>query len=185
MAGARDRVALGVIGRPHGVKGLVRIRPYTERPGDVAAYGPVALADGRRFEVTVVGEARGTVTARLSGVTDRDAAAALTGREIFVARAALPETVANEYYHHDLIGLAAEGVDGMALGRVVAVHDFGAGPVLEIARENGGSVMVPFTDAVVPEVDMVGGRMVIDPPPGLLDEDEVPGTDADDEDGNG
>jgi len=181
MPGLQGRVALGVIGRPHGVRGQVRIRPYTERPGDVAAYGPVELADGRRLEIAVVGEAKGMVTVRLAGVTDRDAAAALTGQEIFVPRERLPQTAAGEYYHHDLIGLAAEGVDGTALGRVVAVQDFGAGTVLEIARGAGGTVLVPFGDAAVPEVDIEGGRVVIDPPPGLWDEDAAEAADEDED----
>lgn len=175
MADAADRVALGVIGRPHGVKGLVRIRSYTERPRDVAAYGPVELADGRRLGIEVVAEAKGMVTARLEGVDGRDAAAALNGAEIFVSRAALPKAGADEYYHHDLIGLRADVVDGTALGRVIAVHDFGAGTVLEIEREEGavgsGTVMVPFTGDTVPEVDIEGGRLVVDAQPGLLDEE--------------
>lgn len=203
MAEARDRVAVGVIGRPHGVRGLVRIRSYTERPADVGAYGPVTLADGRSFELSVVGEGPGktlgktpgksgsTLTARLAGIADRDAAAALTGQEIFVPRAALPATAEDEYYLHDLIGLAAAGVDGTPMGRVVAVHDFGAAPVLEIApdREAGGSgngrgdgggtIMVPFTDAAVPVVDIGGGRLVVDPPPGLLDGSGLPDDDED------
>lgn len=170
MAGVADRVALGVIGRPHGVKGLVRIKPYTERPRDVAAYGPVELADGRRFAIEAVTEAKGMVTARIEGIDDRAAAAALTGEEIFVPRTALPEAGVNEFYYHDLIGLRAVSVEGAELGRVVAVHDFGAGPVLEIGEATGDTVMVPFTDAVVPDVDIEGGRLRIDAPPGLLDE---------------
>ncbi len=171
MTAARDRVALGVVGRPHGVRGLVRIRPYTARPGDVAAYGPVALADGRRFAVEVVAEAKGWVTARLEGIEDRDAAAALAGQELFVPRGALPAPAPGEYYLHDLIGLRAAGADGTEMGRVVAVHDFGAGPILEIGPgkdDAGATVMVPFTDAAVPEVDLDGGRLVVEAPPELL-----------------
>lgn len=167
MAGAKDLVALGIIGRPRGVKGLVHIRPYTAAPDGITAYGPVQTGDGKQLEVEVVGVNKADVTARIAGITDRDAAAALTGTELFVPRAALPEAVEDEYYHHDLIGLRAVAVDGSELGRVLAVDDFGAGTMLEIELTDGKGVYVPFSKEAVPEVDVQGGRVVIDPPPGL------------------
>jgi 16S rRNA processing protein RimM len=151
----------------------VRIRPFTERPEGIAAYGPVAVPDGRRFAIEIVAVARGEVTARLEGVTDRDAAQALAGSELSVAADLLPQAAPGEYYHRDLLGLRAETRDGRGLGTVAAVHDFGAGGILEIAGPDGRAAMVPFTREVVPEVDIAGGRIVIDPPPGLL-EDETP-----------
>jgi len=174
-----DRICLGVVVGPHGVKGAVKIKAFTERPEQIAAYGP--LGDdhgGGRFELTLVGPAKGGVVARIAGIEDRDAAAALKGRRLYVARGALPAPEdAEQYYHADLIGLAAERPDGTPLGRVRAVHDFGAGDVLELDLADPGkrgTVMVPFTRAVVPTVDLAAGRLVVDPPPGLLDDGARP-----------
>lgn len=173
---AADLVCLGVVTGPRGLRGEVRIRSFTADPADLARYGTLCdETGGRSFRVRVTGGAKGQLVARIEGVEDRDAAEALKGVRLHVPRAALPETGAGEYYHADLIGLRAElaaGAAGEALGTVRAVHDFGAGPVLEIAGDRCGVVMVPFTRAVVPEVDVAGGRLVIDPPAGLLDAPE-------------
>jgi 16S rRNA processing protein RimM len=117
----------------------------------------------------VTGRAKGAVLARIEGVTDRDQAEALKGTRLYVDRAALPALYeAETYYHADLIGLAAEDREGRSLGRVVAVENFGAGDLLEIAEGPGGqggkSLLVPFTRAAVPVVDLEGGRLVVDPP---------------------
>lgn len=167
-----DWVCLGVIGRPYGVRGLVRIRPYTGDARAIAAYGPLMdRKRGREFIVSVVNVAKGMVTARIEGVTDRDQAEALTGTELWVARAALPDTAdEEEYYHHDLIGLAAFGEDGAALGEVVGIENYGAGDLLELRTPDGRVALVPFTRRCVPVVDVDGGRIVIDPLPGLLEE---------------
>jgi len=150
----------------HGVRGLVRIKSFTEAPGDIAAYGPLSdEAGARSFAVRVTGEAKGAILAAIAGVADRDAAEALKGTRLYVDRAALPVPVdAEEFYHADLIGLMAEDRAGRALGRVVAVHNFGAGDLLEIAPEGGQSLLLPFTKAAVPEVDLAGGRLVVEPP---------------------
>ena len=173
-----DWVCLGVIGRPHGVRGQVRIRPFTEDARAIAAYGPLTdRSSGREFIVSVVNVAKGMVTARIEGVIDREQAAALSGTELWVARAALPETKnEEEYYYHDLIGLAAFQQDGAALGQVVGMENYGAGDLLELRTPEGRAVLVPFTRQCVPVVDVQGGRVVIDPPPGLLEEeDPAPG----------
>jgi 16S rRNA processing protein RimM len=167
----RDRVAVGVVGRAHGVRGQVHIRSYTARPEDITAYGPVETADGRRLEIAVVAVSKADVTARISGVTDRNGAEALRGQDLFVPRAALPQTAPDEYYHHDLVGLRAESVAGEPLGRVTAVEDFGAGPVLELKGADGKGVYMPFTADAVVKVDVAAGRITLDPPPGLLDDD--------------
>jgi 16S rRNA processing protein RimM len=174
-AGAQSRICLGTIAGVHGVKGLVRLKSFTAAPQDIASYGPLEDERGqRRFAITLTGTARGALIARIEGIADRSAAERLKGEKLYVARASLPPASAGEFYHADLIGLPAFLADGAALGRVVAVHDFGGGPSLEIERPgaaNGrGGVMVPFTKAVVPVVDLAGRRIVVAPPEGLFDE---------------
>lgn len=171
MAAAQKQVCVGIVTSPHGVTGAVRIKSFTARPEDLAAYGPLADESGvRRLELRLLGAAKGVLIGRLSGVDDRNRAEALRGLRLYLPRAALPPPEDEEYYHADLIGLAATLVDGTALGRVRAVHDFGAGDTLEIERSGAPPAMVPFTRAVVPVIDIEAGRLVIDPPPGLLNE---------------
>jgi 16S rRNA processing protein RimM len=164
------RVCVGVITGAHGVKGLVRVKSFTAEPTAVAAYGPLEDERGERcFEPEVVGAAKGVLLVRLPGVTDRDAAEALKGVRLYLRREALPEPEEDEYYHADLLGLAVALADGAPWGRVKAVHDFGAGASLEVERPQGATVLVPFTRAAVPVVDIAGGRLVVVPPEGLLD----------------
>jgi 16S rRNA processing protein RimM len=164
------RVCLGAVTGAHGVRGLVRVKAFTAEPADIAAYGPVEDEAGtRRFALEVVGAAKGVVLVRVPGVADRDAAERLKGLRLYVPRAALPEPEEEEYYHADLLGLRVELTDGSEFGRVRAVHDFGAGDSIEVVRADGGTVMVPFTRAAVPVVDLADGRLVVDPPEGLLD----------------
>ena len=168
---APKRVCLGVITGPHGVQGAVRIKSFTEEPERIAHYGPLTDETGDRwFEPQVIGAAKGVVIARLSGVENRDQAEALRGLRFHLPRAALPQPEAEEYYHADLIGLEAVLVDGTPVGRVRAIYDFGAGDTLELARPGGPPIVVPFTRAVVPSIELAAGRLVLDPPPGLLDE---------------
>jgi 16S rRNA processing protein RimM len=170
---AELRVCLGVVGAPHGVRGAVRIKSFTADPAAIAGYG--ALEDdsgGRHFTLKVVGSAKGdgTVIAKLSGVANRDRAEALRGLRLYAPRGVLPATGdEDEFYHADLVGLAALLQDSTRLGTVIAVHDFGAGDMLEIGRDAGQPVLVPFTRAVVPVVDLAGRCVVLDPPAGLID----------------
>lgn len=167
-------VCLGIVTAPHGVRGEVRIRSFTARPEDVVAYGDLYdEAGGRRFRVRFRGMVRGAVVASIEGVDDRDAAERLRGSRLHVPRAALPATDADEYYHADLVGLRADLITGeeeapRPLGLVSRVEDFGAGPVLEIAIEGKPPVIVPFTRAVVPVVDLAAGRIAVADIPGLL-----------------
>jgi 16S rRNA processing protein RimM len=171
-AGTR-RICLGVVTGPQGVQGAVRIKPFTEVPENVARYGPVEDEAGeRRFELRLIGTAKGVVIVRVSGVESRDQAETLRGLRLYLPRAALPETEPDEYYHADLIGLEAVLEDGTPVGRVRAIHDFGAGDTLELVRTSAPPVMVPFTRAVVPHVELAQRRLVLDPPPGLLDDRE-------------
>jgi 16S rRNA processing protein RimM len=167
---SEKRVCVGIITGAHGVRGALRIKSFTAEPEDVAKYGPLEDESGeRRFELRLVGIAKGVLIARLPGVEDRDRAEALRGLRLYLPRTALPPPPEDEYYHADLIGLEAALADGTPVGRVRAVHDFGAGDTLEIDRSQGPPVMVPFTRAVVPVVDIDGGRLVLAPPEGLLD----------------
>ena len=160
-----DRVLLGVVAAPHGVRGLVRIKSFTEDPMSVAAYGPLSDESGtKEYRVEALSAARGAVLARIEGVADRTAAEALRGLRLYVERARLPAAGEREWYQADLVGLAVVGTDGRDWGKVVAFHDFGAGSVLEVS----GGMMLPFTDEAVPEVDVENGKVVIDPPAGLL-----------------
>ncbi len=180
-----ERVCLGEIAGAHGVKGVVRVRSFTAEPAAIAAYGTLTDAGGeRKFELKMTGMSRSRVLAEITGVADRSAAVALKGTRLYVPRTRLPAAGADEYYHGELIGLIAELAHGARLGPVIAADDFGAGTVLEIAREDGESVLVPFTRAVVPEVDVARGRLVIDPPPGLLEPVE-PGAAAGEDGENG
>src|SRR5437763_11638352 len=167
---ADKRVCVGVVAGAHGVRGAVRIKSFTAKPEDVAGYGPLEDESGKQsFSLRLVGTAKGVLIGWLSGVSDRDRAEALRGLRLYLPRAALPPTDDEEFYHADLIGLEAVLPDGTRLGQVKAVHDFGAGDTLEILRSEGPPAMVPFTRVVVPVVDLDAGRLVVEPPPGLLD----------------
>ena len=167
---SRDRVLLGVVAAPHGVRGLVRIKSFTDDPMAVAAYGPLSDETGKKeYRVEALSAARGAVLARIEGVADRTAAEALRGLRLYVERERLPGTDEREWYEADLIGLAAVGRDGRNWGKVTAFHDFGAGSVMEVSGgSSAGTVMLPFTDEVVPEIDVEGGKVVVEPPAGLL-----------------
>jgi 16S rRNA processing protein RimM len=162
---SKDRVLLGVVAAPHGVRGLVRIKSFTDDPMAVAAYGPLSDEAGKKvYRVEALSAARGAILARIEGVADRTAAEALRGLRLYVERKRLPDAGEREWYEADLVGLAAVGRDGKDWGKVVAFHDFGAGSVMEVS----GGAMLPFTDEAVPEIDVEGGKLVIDPPAGLL-----------------
>ncbi len=170
-----DRVLIARIGAAHGIKGEVRVKAFTADPRGIGAYGPLATADGRTFEVAslraAAGPASDMLVVRFKGIADRNAAEGLNGVELSVPRDRLPPAEEDEYYHADLIGLAAIAPDGAELGTVIAVHNYGAGDLLEIAPKRGETVLVPFTRAVIPEVDPAGGRVTVDPPAGLFNEE--------------
>jgi len=164
-----DRVCVGHIAGAHGIQGWVRITSYTDEPKSVAAYGPVSDEKGERmFELEIMRMAKAQVVARIPGVTDRNAAEALRGVRLHVPRAALPAPDPDEFYFDDLIGLTVETRDGKPVGLVVSVQEFGTGPLLEVGEDRGATIFVPFTREIVPVVDVAAGRIVIDPPVGLL-----------------
>ncbi len=166
-------ICVGVIGAARGLKGEVRVKSFTAEPADIGAYGVLTDEAGKRdFGLRVIGRHKGQVVARIEGVADRTAAEALNGTRLFISRERLPKLEADEFYLADLVGLAARTEDGEPYGRVVLAEDYGAGPVLELelaGAEEGKKVMVAFTEAVVPEVDMEAQSLVIRPPEGLLE----------------
>lgn len=164
MAAGVDRVCVGAIAGAFGVRGEVRLKSFTSEPRAIADYGPLTTEDGARsFAVTLTRPVTGGLGARLSGVGTREEAEALRGTTLWAARSALPSLPDDEFYHADLIGLAVYDPGGVLLGRVRAIHDHGAGDIIEVAGQ-GPALLLPFTRAVVPTVDLAAGRIIADPP---------------------
>jgi 16S rRNA processing protein RimM len=161
-----SRICIAQIGAAHGVRGEVRLKAFTEDPLSVTRYGLLESEDGKqRFEIEAVRPAKDMLIASLKGIADRDAAEALTNVRLYVAREKLPKAADDEFYYADLIGLAAVTSSGAPVGTVKAVHNFGAGDLLEIEPATGGATfMVPFTEAMVPTVDIAGRKIVVEPP---------------------
>ena len=176
-APSENLVLLGEFGRAHGLNGEVRLKSFTADPAAIAGYGPLASDDGRRFVLKTVRPAGGTaldmLIVRVEGAATREAADALNGVRLFIERDRLPAPEnEDEFFMADLIGLDVEDTAGQAVGTVVAVPNYGAGDLLEIAPAGSGpSALLPFTEAFVPVVDPAGKRIVIDPPEGLFEPD--------------
>jgi len=161
-----DRICVAQIGAAHGIRGEVRLRSFTQDPRAVTSYGPLESEDGtQRFEIEALRPAKDHFVARLAGIGNREAAEKLTNLKLYVPRDRLPPIEDDEtFYFADLIGLMAVTPDGAPLGTVTAVHNFGAGDMIEIRPQGGGEPqMIPFTDANVPEIDIAAGRVVVVP----------------------
>jgi 16S rRNA processing protein RimM len=170
---ASEWVCVAAVATAHGIRGALKLRCFTERPEDAAAYGPVYDKHGHRlFELEVIGQCRGGILARAEGIADRNAAEALRGTELFVPRAALPDLGPDEFYHSDLEGLEVLRSDGARLGMVRALANFGAGDVLEVSVADGRTLALPFDQETVRAVDLEAGRLVVEPPPELLVDSE-------------
>lgn len=163
-------VIVGQIGGAFGVRGELRLKSFCADPEAIADYGPYRLDDGRAVATLVLtGRIKGGFSARMDGVTTKEQADALKGARLSVPRSALPALPDDEFYHSDLIGLEVVDTGGAALGRVKAVQDHGAGDLLEIhAPGASATVLLPFTRAIVPTVDLSAGRIIADPPEGLF-----------------
>jgi 16S rRNA processing protein RimM len=161
---ADKRICVARIGAAHGTTGEVRLWSFTADPRAIAGYGALTTADGRTIEIASLRTGKEFLIARIAGVTDRNGAERLCNLDLFIPRDRLPPPAADEFYHTDLIGLTAQDRDGKALGTVVAVHNFGAGDLLEIAPARGDTLLLPFTTEVAPEIDIAGGRIVLVPP---------------------
>jgi len=168
-------ICVARIGAVHGVRGAVKLWPFTQDPLALQDYGALTTKDGARFfEIASLRAAKDHLVATFEGIDDRDAAAALNGIELYVSRDALPPAEDGEYYHADLIGLYATDENGAPLGRVIAMHNFGAGDLIEIAPPSGPTLLLPFTDAVVPAVDLAAGQVVVVLPNEIESEGDAP-----------
>jgi len=168
-----EMICIGAVAGSFGVQGEVRLKSFAANPEDIAAYGPLVTEDGTQsYSVTLNGQVKGGYTARLSGITTKEAADALRGTRLFVARAKLPGLPDDEYYHADLVGLEVYDTGGARLGQVKTVLNHGAADLLEIALTGTPeTVLLPFTKVSVPTVDLSAGRLIADPPEGLMPEE--------------
>lgn len=168
-----DPILIGHIGAAHGIRGEVRVKSFTDPVEAIADYGPLDAGDGKRLTIERMREQGTMLVVKFREIADRTAAEALNGRDLFVDRSVLPEPEDEEtFYHADLIGLDAVDTAGDLWGHVIAVQNYGAGDLLEIRPVDGVPFLLPFTRALVPVVDVKGGRVVIDPPEGLLREEK-------------
>ncbi|MDR3528834.1 MAG: ribosome maturation factor RimM [Rhizomicrobium sp.] len=159
-------VLLAVVLGAHGLKGEVRVKTFTATPEQLSAYGPLHGKDGRAFTVKLLRPGVGAAKAHeavvgFAEITDRNAAEAMKGTELFVARTALPEAETDEFYHADLIGLDADDGEGRRIGKVLSVQNYGAGDVLVLVTETGDEIWLAFTRENVPEIDVKGGRIIV------------------------
>ena len=170
-----EKILLAVIGAAHGVRGEVRVKTYTADPTALEEYGALLTSDGRTLHLERLRPAREVVIAKFRGVDDRNAAEALNGTELFIPRDRLPPTEdVDQFYDADLLGMEAFSAAGEPLGTVVALHDFGAGDILEVAPARGPSRLVPFTKEAVPTIDLSARRLVVAPPPDAEDDEDDP-----------
>jgi 16S rRNA processing protein RimM len=179
MTAPKNPIQMAVIGAAHGIKGEVRVKTFTGDPLALGVYGPLHAKDGRSFEVTAIRPAGTVVVVRFKGINDRSAAEALAGTDLFIDRSMLPDDgEEDEFYHADLVGLSVKAEADAVIGKVDAVHNFGGGDILELTFGGRKGVLVPFTQAAVPEVSISGGFVRIDPAAAGLLEDEDDAEDA-------
>ncbi len=165
-----DKICVGAIAGAFGVQGEVRIKSFTAIPHEIADYSPLTSEDGRSFEFELTREVKNGFAAIMSGVTTKEEADALKGVQLYIEREHLPNLPDDEYYHSDLMGLEVFDTGGALLGTVKAVMNHGASDLLELfVPGKSATVLLPFTLAVVPTVDLSAKRIVADPPDGLFD----------------
>lgn len=166
---ADDLICVGAIAGAFGVRGEVRLKSFCADPAAIADYAPLVTEDGRSFDVRITRVINNGLSARLTGVTTKEAADALKGVQLFAPRARLPNLDDDEYYHSDLIGMTVLDTGGTLIGTVKTVLNHGAGDLLELSTASG-TVYLPFTLAAVPTVDLAGKRLIADPPDGVFDD---------------
>ena len=166
---SEERICVGAITGSFGVRGEVRLKSFTADPAAIGDYGPLTAEDGRSFTLTITRPVKNGFAARLTGVTDKEQADAMKGTQLFAPRDALPDLPDDEFYYADLIGLQVLDTGGKVLGVVRAVHDHGAGDMLEIFGPGlKATALLPFTRTAVPTVDLKSGRIIVDPPEGVF-----------------
>lgn len=166
----KDLVCVGAIAGSFGVKGEVRLKSFCAEPAAISIYAPLSDESGKSYDVKITRTIKNGLAARLSGVSSKEAADALKGTRLFAPRDRLPELDDDEFYHADLLGMAVLDTGGAKLGSVKAVLNHGAGDLLEV-NTGQGVVLLPFSLAVVPTVDLAGRRVVVDPPDGTFSDD--------------
>ena len=172
-----DKLPIGTIVGPQGIRGHFKVKPFTAAPKSLSAYGPVTTDNGQQLMLQIMAvNAKGLAIVSAKGVDTRDAAEALRGATLYIVRENLPDPNAGEFYHADLLGMAVKRQDGTPLGSLVAIHDFGAGEIAELAPRKGSTIMVPFGGDRLIAVDMEAKELCVLVPDGLLDD-----TNADDE----
>ena len=165
-----EELCLGVILGPHGIKGAVRVKSFTEKPESIAEYGTLHDKKGKSFDLQLEGQSKGALIASIKGMKTRTQAELLRGTELFIKRNLLPSTDDDEYYHADLLGLNVYNRDGKKMGVVKAMHNFGAGDIVEVViTETENTVLIPFNNNTVPDIDFVKQEMIVEIPLGLLD----------------
>jgi 16S rRNA processing protein RimM len=168
-----DGILLGVIIGAQGLGGEVRVKTFTETPERLGAYGPLRTGNGRVLEIVATRTAKsGIAIVRFKGIADRSAAEALADTKLFVSRDVLPATASDEFYHADLVGLRAQNNEGRVIGEIRAIHNFGAGDVIEIERTDGGTLLLPFTGDFVPQIDLGDKYVVVSEPVDVEAEEE-------------
>jgi 16S rRNA processing protein RimM len=161
-----ELICIGAIAGAFGVGGEVRLKSFCSEPTDIASYGALTTGDGSRtFRIELTRPVSGGLGARIAGVTTREQAEALRGTSLFVPRSRLPKLPDDEFYHADLIGLTVLDTGGQILGKVSAIHNHGAGDIIEISPTGHKSaLLLPFTKTIVPNVDLAGRRLIVDLP---------------------
>lgn len=165
-----DLICVGTIAGAFGVQGEVRLKSFTAEPTAIADYSPLTTEDGKNsYTVTLTRPINNGFAARLGGVKTKEEADALKGVKLFADRSKLPDLPDDEFYHTDLIGLEVYDTGGALLGKVKTVQNHGAGDLLEIHGAGlSATVLIPFTLEIVPTVDLKAGRIIVDPPEGLI-----------------
>ena len=165
------KLPIGAIVGPQGVRGQFKVKPFTSAPKSLSAYGPVTTDNDQQLTLQILSvNAKGLAVVRAKGVDTRDAAEALRGATLYVVRDSLPEPDDGEFYHADLLGMLVKGQDGAPIGSLVAIHDFGAGEIAELAPDEGPTIMVPFDGNRIIAVDMKAREFCLSVPDGLLDD---------------
>ncbi len=157
------KLLMGIFGAAQGLTGEVRLQSYCENPLDINQYGALTSDTGKVFELTHLRTTKNMLVARVKGISDRTAAEQLTNIALYIDRALLGEASdEDEYFHADLVGLNVMDENHERLGTVLALFNFGAGDMLEIRPVTSGkSVMLPFTKAAVPSINIIEQNIIV------------------------